>query len=360
MTQFCFQNSGFYQVETTPTARITLSGVQESLLQEAEKNIIWYREHFFGRAHQNYLALESQYGPVSVSVVEDFHENNIFVIIRTSQGSEFLVVNTKTIHNPWFRKCLSLPPTINAIMKQAKPGFLNNMRLSLCKSPMLPSALLETEERQIIRSYKFGVCYIGPGQSNEDDMFSTTWEQTSPAFSGFLNFLGENIRLKNWKGYRAGLDVTSDNTGTNSVYTSWQNYELMFHVAPMLPYDERDTQCLERKRHIGNDIVVIVFQESDEPFQLSSISSNRNHIICLVKPYKEGYSISLARRKDVPAFQPELPEPAIIHKDATSRDFLLHILINAERASYKVPVFATQISRTRSVLLYDITERFTS
>ncbi|KAK9718618.1 hypothetical protein K7432_005338 [Basidiobolus ranarum] len=209
MSAFSFQNSGFCQVETTPSAKITLSGVQESLLQEAEKNIIRYREHFFGREHQNYLALQSPFGPVSISVVEEDHENNLFVIIRTSQGTEFLVVNAASIHNPWFRKCLSLPLTINAVMRQAKPGFLNSVRLNLCKNPILPNALLETEERQIIRSYKFGVCYLGPGQSNEEQMFSTTWEQTSPAFSGFLKFLGETIRLKSWKGYRAGLDVIS-------------------------------------------------------------------------------------------------------------------------------------------------------
>lgn len=26
------------------------------------------------------------------------------------------------------------------------------------------------EERQVIRSYKFGVAYVGPGQSNEEEM----------------------------------------------------------------------------------------------------------------------------------------------------------------------------------------------
>lgn len=34
----------------------------------------------------------------------------------------------------------------------------------------------------------------------------------------------------------------------------------MFHVSTFLPYTVGDTQQLQRKRHIGNDIVAIVFQ----------------------------------------------------------------------------------------------------
>lgn len=34
----------------------------------------------------------------------------------------------------------------------------------------------------------------------------------------------------------------------------------MFHVSTFLPYTVGDIQQLQRKRHIGNDIVAIVFQ----------------------------------------------------------------------------------------------------
>ncbi len=80
-----------------------------------------------------------------------------------------------------------------------------------------------------------------------------------------------------------------NNTGTHSVYTKWQGYEVMFHVSTLLPYRPEDKQQLERKRHIGNDIAVIFFQEADEPFDLSSIPSHQNHVIAMVKPEGEGY-----------------------------------------------------------------------
>jgi len=81
-----------------------------------------------------------------------------------------------------------------------------------------------------------------------------------------------------------------NNTGTQSVYTKWQGYEIMFHVATLLPYKEDDKQQLERKRHIGNDIVVIVFQEENGvPYQLTSVTSHQNHILAVVQPCGDGY-----------------------------------------------------------------------
>ena len=43
--------------------------------------------------------------------------------------------------------------------------------------------------------------------------------------------------------------------------------EVMFHVSTLLPYSESDKQQLQRKRHIGNDIVAVVFQEDNTPFR---------------------------------------------------------------------------------------------
>lgn len=67
-------------------------------------------------------------------------------------------------------------------------------------------------------------------------------EDTSPEFSQFLSFLGEKIELKGWKYFRGGLDVKSGSTGTHSLYTKFYDYEIMFHVAPWLPFSQRDKQ----------------------------------------------------------------------------------------------------------------------
>ena len=35
----------------------------------------------------------------------------------------------------------------------------------------------------------------------------------------------------------------------------------MFHVASLLPFNPDDKQRLERKRHLGNDVVLVLFLE---------------------------------------------------------------------------------------------------
>ena len=48
----------------------------------------------------------------------------------------------------------------------------------------------------------------------------------------------------------------------------------MFHVSTLLPYEKNDPQKLQRKRHVGNDIVCVVFLEADNTrFSPSCIKS---------------------------------------------------------------------------------------
>ena len=66
----------------------------------------------------------------------------------------------------------------------------------------------------------------------------------------------------------------------------------MFHVAPLLPYSDTDRQQLQRKRHIGNDIVALVFQEGDTPFSPDIITSHFLHAYIVVRPEPKQPGIS--------------------------------------------------------------------
>lgn len=72
--------------------------------------------------------------------------------------------------------------------------------------------------------------------------------------------------------------------GLYSVYTNWRNIEIMFHVSTLLPYEKHDPQKLQRKRHIGNDIVCVVFLEADNTsFSPACIKSHFLHTFILGK-----------------------------------------------------------------------------
>jgi len=130
-------------------------------------------------------------------------------------------------------------PSLPNVLTSLSPD-LPVAELKLCRNPNLPNDLLSMEDRQVIRSYKFGLLYAKDGQTTEQDIFrnklgtlpilptviSTQFhsltlslslslslihaDDTSKAFKEFLNFIGERIELKNWKGYRAGLDVNGN------------------------------------------------------------------------------------------------------------------------------------------------------
>lgn len=72
--------------------------------------------------------------------------------------------------------------------------------------------------------------------------------------------------------------------GLYSVYTNWRSIEIMFHVSTLLPYERHDPQKLQRKRHIGNDIVCVVFLEADNTsFSPACIKSHFLHTFILGK-----------------------------------------------------------------------------
>lgn len=58
--------------------------------------------------------------------------------------------------------------------------------------------------------------------------------------------------------------ISGDMTGKYSVYTIYEGHEIMFHVSTLLPYSRDNRQQVERKRHIGNDIVNIVFVDAED------------------------------------------------------------------------------------------------
>ena len=60
------------------------------------------------------------------------------------------------------------------------------------------------------------------------------------------------------------------------MYRTWKNVEVMFHVSTMLPFEATNAQQLARKRHIGNDIGLILFVDGKTPYLPDTITSRFN------------------------------------------------------------------------------------
>ncbi|XP_061530701.1 rap1 GTPase-activating protein 1 isoform X10 [Phycodurus eques] len=310
-----------------------------------------YRKHFLAKEHFNYYSADSALGHLVFSLKYDVigDQEHLRLMLRTKQ---------KTYHDVIPISCLTEFPNVVQMAKLVCEE-VNVDRFFPVLYPKASRLIVTFDEHVISNNFKFGVIYQRFGQISEEELFGNS--QESPAFVEFLEFLGEKIELHNFKGFRGGLDVTHGQTGTESIYCNYGNKEVMFHVSTKLPYTEGDTQQLQRKRHIGNDIVAIVFQEENTPFVPDMIASNFLHayvVVQVVNPCSDNvlYKVSVTARDDVPFFGPALPNPAVFKKGLDFHEFLFTKLINAEYACYKAEKFAKLEERTRSALLETLYE----
>ena len=84
------------------------------------------------------------------------------------------------------------------------------------------------------KQYKFGILYQKANQFTEEEILQNN--ELSPEFEEFLGVLGENVKLLGHEGFSGGLDTKHDQTGTNTVYTVYNDCQIMFHVGPLLPF----------------------------------------------------------------------------------------------------------------------------
>ncbi|KAM8868512.1 rap1 GTPase-activating protein 1 isoform 1-T1 [Synchiropus picturatus] len=310
-----------------------------------------YRKQFLGKEHFNYYTMDAALGHLVFSVKYDVigDQEHLRLMLRTKLKTHQDVIPIS---------CLTEFPNVVQMAKLVCEE-VNVDRFYPVLYPKASRLIVTFDEHVINNNFKFGVIYQKFGQTSEEELFGNMEE--SPAFVEFLEFLGEKIELHDFKGFRGGLDVTHGQTGTESVYTNFHNKEIMLHVSTKLPYTEGDSQQLQRKRHIGNDIVAVVFQEENTPFVPDMIQSNFLHAYVVVQVENAcsdnvTYKVSVTARDDVPFFGPALPDPAVFVKGPEFREFLFTKLINAEYACYKAEKFAKLEERTRSALLETLYE----
>ncbi|XP_062831585.1 signal-induced proliferation-associated 1-like protein 2 isoform X6 [Anolis carolinensis] len=345
--------------------------VKRYIIEHIDLGAYYYRKFFYGKEHQNYFGLDEHLGPVAVSIrrekFEDAKEKegsqfNYRVVFRTSELTTLRGAILEDAIPSTARHGTARGLPLKEVLEYVIPELSIQCLRQASNSPKVFEQLLKLDEQGLSFQHKIGVLYCKSDQSTEEEMYNN--ETAGPAFEEFLDLLGQRVRLKGFNKYRAQLDNKTDSTGTHSLYTTYKDYEIMFHVSTMLPYMPSNRQQLLRKRHIGNDIVTIVFQEPGAlPFTPKNIRSHFQHVFVIVKvhnPCTENvcYSVGVSRSKDVPPFGPPIPKGVTFPKSAVFRDFLLAKVINAENAAHKSEKFRAMATRTRQEYLKDLAENF--
>lgn len=391
-------NENRWKIKSCPYQQLT-SDEKCFIIENYDIGASYYRKHFYGLEHQNWFGIDDNLGPVAISV----RKERVNLPQVASSETDGQVVSSQ-------RESSSLSSSSSAQIKHQYRLIIRTCELSVLRGtvyedciPILASSrhnhhnnhhakevleyiapelifsclrlgvsnadeqLLMLDEQVITRTYKVGVIYCRNGQGTEEEMYNN--EEASPAFEEFLTCLGEKVRLKGFEKYRAGLDNKTDTTGLYSIYTTYNDCEIMFHVSTLLPYTQNNKQQLLRKRHIGNDIVTIVFQEPNaQPFTPMNIRSHFQHVFIIVRmiPPEPGdinngatrYAVSVARSKEVPVFGPPIPAKNVFVPGRTFTEFLLAKIINGENAAHKVEKFSSMAQRTRYGYLKDLATNY--
>ncbi|XP_072346113.1 signal-induced proliferation-associated 1-like protein 3 isoform X2 [Scyliorhinus torazame] len=361
-------NASISELEVPKERQLRQERLKHFSIEHVDRGARYYQDYFHGKEHWNYFGVDEKLGPVAVSIkrekLEESKEHGpqyaYRIIFRTSElitlrGAILEDAVPSTSKHGTVRGLL-----LKEVLESVIPE-LNIQCLRLAFSTVkVTEQLLKLDEQGLSKKHKVGILYCTAGQGTEEEMYNN--EEAGPAFEEFLEQLGEKVLLKGFTKYAAQLDTKTDSTGTHSLYTTYQDYEIMFHVSTMLPYTPNNRQQLLRKRHIGNDIVTIIFQEPGTlPFTPKSVRSHFQHVFVIVRvhnPCTENvcYSVAVTRSKDVPLFGPPIPDGFTFSKSDVFRDFLLAKVINGENAAHKSEKFHAMATRTRQEYLKDLAE----
>jgi hypothetical protein len=355
-----------YRIETGILAKgnsSSFSNYNTNQLQHLPK-ICPNRTYFHEKDYATYVGVMDKIGKVIASVIKEGVENdseNYRIILRIIDRPDIVELVTPDRIKKSFLGKVSYKRLIELLHKDIQAS-----KLKLIEDKTIEARVLALDEVPNVQRYKFGVLLCTAGQTEENSFFHN--QCGSEEYDRFLSCLGDKVELYGFKGYNGGLDTTFKKTGTYSIHTKWKSFEVMYHVSTLLPYIAGDEQQIERKRHLGNDIVNIIYLDGDMEFDPSIMKTQFTHIFIVVKAecYEAsnvsviGYRIAVCSNNDVPQFGPVLPSKSRFYDAGELHNFILSKLVNGENAAYNAPKFSKPFIRNRRAMMDDIVDTYSS
>jgi len=205
---------------------------------------------------------------------------------------------------------------------------------------------------------KIGVIYVKEGQDDQKIIFRN--DTKSDLYAEFVRGLGWPIDVATHRGYLGGLDP-KQTTGVSAPYYANSIMEVIFHEITSMPTNPTDNQQIHKKRHVGNDIVHIVYSEDTSDYAPTTITSQFNDAHVVVYPLPNGlFRIQVYRKENVQVFGP------LVHGMCINKELLAPLVrqtaINANRyVRYNTGGYNVGYTRpfpTRRRALDEIVERF--
>ncbi|KAJ9051419.1 hypothetical protein DSO57_1004829 [Entomophthora muscae] len=160
------------------------------------------------------------------------------------------------------------------------------------------------DRKQSRETIKAGLIYVQDGQTNESSILCN--QEPSQKYLDFVESLGWIVDLANHAGYLGGLEKSGAN-GTTAIYFCSTTQEIMFHDVTRMPNDPNDPQQVKKKRHIGNDPVHIVWNESRCDYSPCTIKGDFGNAQIIIHPLKNDmYDVRIHKDEHAGHFGPLL------------------------------------------------------
>lgn len=183
------------------------------------------------------------------------------------------------------RKDVVIDPAYIALQLSGYPDQEPGSRGRLVTdSNRLASFLRSFDRMPVIDTHKVGIMYVAPGQKHESEILGNT--HGSPAYDQFLEGLARLIDLRGQVDvYAGGLDPAEDG---EYAYAWWDDIgQVLFHTATLMP-STSDESFINKKRHIGNDYVRIVWNDSGMPYKFDTLSTQFQFVNIVIEPHSRG------------------------------------------------------------------------
>eukprot|EP01117_Protostelium_nocturnum_P006881 TRINITY_DN2467_c0_g1_i3.p1 TRINITY_DN2467_c0_g1~~TRINITY_DN2467_c0_g1_i3.p1 ORF type:complete len:1554 (-),score=306.75 TRINITY_DN2467_c0_g1_i3:98-4759(-) len=236
-------------------------------------------------------------------------KNEELAVLSSSQ----LKIESNSAHDPSF-----------VFFQMQQIPLLNPKAKVLKNGEALDRAIAVLDRTMGVETHKIGILYVGPGQTTEEEILRN--QNGTPRYHKFLQSIGQIVRLEDCRDlgiYTGGLDAggeEEDEDGgskRNSMDTEfsgdgeysllWKTdvQQIMFHVATLIPNRKTDKLSTNKKRHIGNDNVNIIYSDAENSYQLDTIVGQFNFVAIIVYPLDIGYyRLEIKKKAGIPDFGP--------------------------------------------------------
>ena len=263
---------------------------------------------------------------------------------------------------------ISAPNVIDPhfLISQLGIGKDTNLRLIPSDSKTLKRALTVLDRTPCAETHKIGLIYVPPGAVDEGDILAS--ETASYEFLELMSSLGEYVRLEDCEGqgvYSGGLDC-SPMSSDGEYGLAWRNEccQIMFHCTLLMvnPSDTKSTEIssispsraspllstVNKKRHVGNDFVHIVFTDNPSveqyPYDQETMRGQFNCVHIVIRPLDDGFfRVDVKAKPNVPKFGPldrgchiltKRSLASIVRETAVQADIACRFLMEMNGGSY--------------------------